>query len=200
MLEHMFQLISYEVQNRIFPWVVLSLEHNFNNSWHYCQFVLLLMGKFPQKFCSFLTTQYHLLEAFVQNTSSSNHKNYIIILIFYVISLIIQNSPADLSLNLMHRILTLKLKFCASKIFLFNNGSAVPAEFSGTADLTKSMWSQIVQLVSDVCGRILKLNQEWFSCLTIKIGRFLSAKTLSLRFTARPRLAFFYGTDSVLWD
>lgn len=40
----MFQHISYEVQNRI----LLSLKRDSDNSLDYCQFVLLLMKKFPQ--------------------------------------------------------------------------------------------------------------------------------------------------------
>lgn len=40
----MFQHISYDVQNRI----LLSLKRDSDNSLDYCQFVLLLMKKFPQ--------------------------------------------------------------------------------------------------------------------------------------------------------
>lgn len=40
----MFQHISYEVQNRILH----SLKRDSDNSLEYCQFVLLLMKKFPQ--------------------------------------------------------------------------------------------------------------------------------------------------------
>lgn len=40
----MFQHIAYDVQNRI----LLSLKRDSDNSLDYCQFVLLLMKKFPQ--------------------------------------------------------------------------------------------------------------------------------------------------------
>lgn len=77
-------------------------------------------------------------------------------LLFEVVPFIVQKPPNDLPTNLVHRILSLGLEFYTSQIFLFNNGSAAPVEFSDTANLTTPVcWARIFEIV-DVCGRILK--------------------------------------------
>lgn len=123
-------------------------------------------------------------------------------LLFEVVPLIIQKPPSDLSANLVHRILTLGLEFYTSQIFLFNNGSAIPAEFSDTANLTTPIcWSRIFEIV-DVCGRILKweqflpYHQNWskdvyWQKLNIIIEHIVS---LSATKPSENKQILFYGT------
>ncbi|XP_031637409.1 integrator complex subunit 10 [Contarinia nasturtii] len=182
----MFQHISLEVQNRI----LLSLKRDSDNSLDYCQFVLLLMKKFPQMLNVNLP---HLLEALVQNTSSGNQKNCIKMLLFEVVPIIIQKPPSDLSASLVHRILTLGLEFYTSQIFLL-----LPAEFSDTVNLTPPIcWSRIFEIV-DVCGRILKwepflpYNSSWSK--DVYWQKLYHIVSLSSTRPSENKQILFYGT------
>lgn len=135
----------------------------------------------------------------MQNTSAGNQKNCIKMLLFEVVPLIIQKPPTDLSTNLVHRILTLGLEFYTSQIFLFNQaGSAVPAEFSDTANLTTPIcWSRIFEIV-DVCGRILKwepflpYHQNWSK--DIYWQKLYHIVSLSSTRSSENKQILFYGT------
>lgn len=120
-------------------------------------------------------------------------------LLFEVVPLIIQKPPPDLSTNLVHRILTLGLEFYTSQIFLFNKaGSAVPAEFSDTANLTTPIcWSRIFEIV-DVCGRILKwepflpYHQNWSK--DVYWQKLYHIVSLSSTRSSENKQILFYGT------
>lgn len=119
-------------------------------------------------------------------------------LLFEVVPLIIQKPPSDLSANLVHRILTLGLEFYTSQIFLFNNGSAIPAEFSDTANLTTPIcWSRIFEIV-DVCGRILKwepflpYHQNWSK--DVYWQKLYHIVSLSSTRPSENKQILFYGT------
>lgn len=115
-----------------------------------------------------------------------------------MVPLIIQKPPADLSASLVHRILTLGLEFYTSQIFLFNNGSAIPAEFSDTANLTTPIcWSRIFEIV-DVCGRILKwepflpYHQNWSK--DVYWQKLYHIVSLSSTRPSENKQILFYGT------
>lgn len=119
-------------------------------------------------------------------------------LLFEVVPMIVQKPPSDLKTNLVHRILTLGLEFYTSQIFLFNNGSVVPAEFSDTANLTTPIcWSRIFEIV-EICGRILKwepfllYNQNWSK--DIYWQKLLHIVSLSSTRPSENKQILFYGT------
>lgn len=58
----MFQHISYDVQNHI----LMSLKRDSDNSMDYCQFVLLLLKRFPQM------TYVHLVSTYVDDSLNLN--------------------------------------------------------------------------------------------------------------------------------